>query len=62
MSEAVAIKPYSSCHCSGGWIGHCYLILIIKFKVHAMISILIGAYYNWTVVSGMPLNEIVDGG
>ena len=58
MSEAVALNPTRLV--IAAVVGLVLLlILIIKFKVHAMISILIGGI-TIGVVSGMPLNEIVD--
>ncbi len=58
MSESVALNPTRLV--IAAVVGLVLLlILIIKFKVHAMISILIGGI-TIGVVSGMPLNEIVD--
>lgn len=58
MSESVALNPTRLV--IAAVVGLVLLlILIIKFKVHAMISILIGGI-TIGVVSGMPLNEIVE--
>lgn len=57
MSEAIALDPIRLVLAAlAGLV--LLLVLIIKFKIHAMISILIGAI-TIGIVSGMPFTEIV---